>query len=191
MVYIYEKNGEIKYVRDERPDVEKMIELKRMIPRPGAYKTVLRADFDKGTVWYEPVYEVYEPVPQSLESAVDAKVREIKSYDVSSNVNSFSLNGVSMWLSKDTRVGLVNSIGMEKAAGKENTLLWYNGVSYNIPIGSALQMLSALELYALGCYNTTQQHIAALKALETVDEVNAYDYTSGYPEKLVLTFNEE
>lgn len=34
MVYIYDFNGELKVTRDDRPTVEKVIELERMIPMP-------------------------------------------------------------------------------------------------------------------------------------------------------------
>lgn len=119
-----------------------------------------------------------------------AKILEIKAYDGSGDVNSFTLSGKQMWLDKDTRVGLVNSISIEQAAGKETTVLWYDAVKYVIPIPLALQMLSSLELYALASYNATQEHIAAVRLLTSKEEVEAYDYTSGYPEKLVFNLNQ-
>ena len=105
-------------------------------------------------------------------------------YDTSSDVNSFTLGGKQMWLPKETRVGLVNSITIEKAAGKKNTTLWFDGEKYELPVDDALQMLSALELYALECYNVTAAHKANVMALESVGDVVAYDYESGYPDKL-------
>lgn len=125
----------------------------------------------------------YEP---TLGDMKNRKVVEINSYDRSDDVNQFSLGGRQMWLDKDTRVGLANSIGIEQAAGKETTVLWYDAVKYVIPIPLALQMLAALELYALASYNATQEHIAAVMSLETKEEVEAYDYTAGYPDKLVF-----
>ena len=89
-----------------------------------------------------------------------------------------------MWLPKETRVGLVNSITIEKNAGKETTTLWFDGAKYELPVDTALQMLSALELYALECYNVTAAHKAAVSALEGVEDIVAYDYTQNYPEKL-------
>ena len=47
-----------------------------------------------------------------------------------------------------------------------------------------MQMLSALELYALDCYNVTAAHKADIEALTTVEDVVAYDYEIDYPEKL-------
>lgn len=106
----------------------------------------------------------------------------INRHDTSTSVNSFTLMGKEMWLPKETRVGLVNSINIEKAAGKTATVLWFGGVRYELPIDTALQMLAALELYALDCYNVTQSHLAAIDTAQTVDELTAYDYTEGYPE---------
>ena len=111
-------------------------------------------------------------------------IAQITAYDTSEAVNSFTLQGKQMWLPKETRVGLVNSITIEKNAGKEVTGLWHDGVRYELPVDTALQMLAALELYALECYNVTAAHKAAVSALESVEDIVAYDYTQNYPEKL-------
>lgn len=43
-------------------------------------------------------------------------------------------------------------------------------------------MLSALEIYAIDCYNRTTDHEFAINALTTKDEIEAYDFKVGYPE---------
>ena len=123
---------------------------------------------------------------QELDAAKKAKIIAIDSYDKSESVNSFTLDGEQVWLDKDTRVGLMNSTQIEKAAGRETTTLWFGGRNYTIPCDTAIQMLSALELYALQCYNVTAQHKAAVEALSDVEAVEAYDYKTGYPDKLNL-----
>nr|DAU17954.1 MAG TPA: hypothetical protein [Bacteriophage sp.] len=72
------------------------------------------------------------------------------------------LNGVQVWLNKDTRVGLMNSITIEKNAGKEKSVLWLNGICITVNCDAAVQMLSSLELYALACYNKTAEHKLAV-----------------------------
>lgn len=121
-----------------------------------------------------------------LESWKAMRTAQINAYDTSDNVNSFELSGKQMWLNKDTRVGLVNSISIEKAAGKENTTLWFGGNKYELPVDTAMQMLSALELYALECYNVTQKHLAAVSEADDVEELKAYEYKNNYPEVLSL-----
>ena len=51
------------------------------------------------------------------------KIRKIEEYDTSTNVNGFQLNGVTVWLDKATRVGLMNSTTIAKNMGNENTTL--------------------------------------------------------------------
>ena len=120
----------------------------------------------------------------ALDVIKEEAIEQITEYDQSEDVNSFTLQGKQMWLPKETRVGLVNSVTIEKNAGKETTVLWFGGERYELSEDTALQMLSALELYALECYNVTAAHQAAVNALESVEDVVAYDYTQGYPEKL-------
>lgn len=110
-------------------------------------------------------------------------------HDSSDKVNGFTIGGVQVWLDKATRVGLKLRFESEVAAGKTETTLWMDGMSFPLPLvgdGNALQMLVALELYASDCYDRTQQHIAAVTALATADELEAYDYTLSYPEKLAF-----
>ena len=122
-----------------------------------------------------------------LDQAKKEVIRKIDEYDTSVNVNSFKLNGVDVWLSKDTRVGLMNSISIEKAAGKEQSVLWFNNICVTVNCDSAIQMLSALELYALDCYNKTSEHKINVQNLSSIEEVHNYDYTQGYPNKLEFT----
>ena len=122
-----------------------------------------------------------------LDQAKKEVIRKIDEYDTSVNVNSFKLNGVDVWLSKDTRVGLMNSISIEKAAGKEQSVLWFNSICVTVNCDSAIQMLSALELYALDCYNKTAEHKVNVQNLSSIEEVHNYDYTQGYPNKLEFT----
>ena len=114
-------------------------------------------------------------------------INEINAYDTSDEVNSFFLNGVKVWLNKDTRVGLMNSLTIEKNAGKEESTLWFNNICITINCDAAIQMLSALELYALNCYNVTAKHKVAVENLNNLEEALGYDYTVGYPEKLSFT----
>lgn len=130
------------------------------------------------------------PYTPGIEDAKERKVYQITEYDKSDSVNGFSLGGKQMWLDKNTRVGLVNSISIEQAAGKETTALWYDGIKYVIPIPLALQMLNALELYALASYNVTQEHITEVRTLTTMEEVESYGYTAGYPDKLMFNLNQ-
>lgn len=117
------------------------------------------------------------------------KLKQIVDYDNSSEVNSFYVNGLSVWLDKATRVGLANSIAIEKTAGKTETTLYLNGIALTIGIEQAQQILATLELYALDCYRKTEEHKATINALSIIEDVEKYDITLGYPEKLQFELN--
>lgn len=123
---------------------------------------------------------------RKLERAKAAKVAEIAAYDSSEAVNSFSLNGASVWLDKATRVGLVNSTTVCKEAGQTTTTLWLDGMKLVIDCDKALQLLAALELYALECFNVTAAHKAEVEAMTALTEVEAFDIRQGYPTKLTM-----
>ena len=130
-------------------------------------------------------WEVYEePKADELVLAKHKAKREIERYDSSSEVNCFYMNGVAMWLDKATRAGLMLRLQSEQIMGYEETTLWYNGVSYTLPIAQAFQMLYALEVYASQSYDNTQMHLAAIDDMSTIEEIENYDYKEGYPEKL-------
>ena len=134
--------------------------------------------------------EYQEPVPteeEKLDQAKVEKIAEITAYDTSSSVNGFMLNGLLVWLDKATRVGLMNSTTIAKAAGNETTTLWLGGLKLVVDCDKAIQLLSALEMYALECFNVTASHKAAVNELKTIGEVEAYDYKTGYPKMLEMT----
>ena len=111
---------------------------------------------------------------------------EIEKLDTSSAVNGFILNGERVWLDKATRVGLMNSTSIAKAMGQPTTTLWLGDVKLVVDCDKAIQLLSALEMYALECFNVTAAHKKAVSEMSTVEEVLAYDYTASYPEGLMM-----
>ena len=131
------------------------------------------------------IYE--EPKIDELVVAKQKATRAIKTYDSSSEVNSFYMQGQKMWLDKATRAGLMLRFQAEQVMGNEYTTLWYGTNQFEIPLMGAFHMLYALEVYASQCYDNTQRHLAEIAKLETIEEIESYDYTTGYPE--ILRFN--
>ena len=111
---------------------------------------------------------------------------EIDKNDKSSAVNGFILNGERVWLDKATRVGLMNSTSIAKAMGQSTATLWLGDMKLVVDCDKAIQLLSALEMYALECFNVTAAHKKAVSEMSTVEEVLAYDYTASYPEVLEM-----
>ena len=115
----------------------------------------------------------------------------IQQYDKSEYVNSFLLNGDSIWLSKDLRVSIANTVAIKKDKNIEKSSIWYNNKEYILPVDFILDMLDDVEIYADTCNSVTQRHIANVKAMTDIDEINNYDYTLSYPTKLKFNYYEE
>ena len=134
--------------------------------------------------WVEPA-----PTPQQLlERAKSSKVAEIEAYDQSDEVNGFDIvvGGQTMaaWLTPDKRSDYKNSLDSAELLGMTEVHPVFNGVALTIPTQTAKMALAKIQIYANQCYGVTEQHKANVMALTTIEEVEAYQYESGYPERL-------
>ena len=130
--------------------------------------------------WIEPA-----PTPaQLLERAKASKIAEIEAYDQSDAVDSFTINGQSIWLTVEERQQIATQISANEAVGRDNMTRWFGGHSFTFPLATWKQMLVALEVYAGDAINVTEAHKAAIEALATIEDVEAYDFTANYPTKL-------
>ena len=132
-------------------------------------------------------HKVEEPHADPLELARGNKLMAIEDYDQSDNVNQFFLGGVPMWLDAPTRQQLRISIEAYQATGADTVTKWFGGQQFTFPTSAWLQMLNALEVYAAEALNVTEAHKAAVMAMDNVEDIENYDITAGYPEKLNLT----
>ena len=129
-----------------------------------------------------------------LEQAKVNKIAEITAYDTSSSVNGFILNGMLIPWSKndpnspnvEKRMGLRQNIADKVALGEENIAIWLKGMSFTMSCAQAEVLMRSIENYAYECFNVTASHKQAVSELTTIEEVEAYDYKAGYPEKLNL-----
>ena len=156
----------------------------------GAYEcyecTVPIGEYDEGEIQKAFIEFTAKMDALKLKQAKVEKIAEITAYDTSDKVNGFVLNGLLVWLDKSTRVGLMNSTTIAKAAGQQTTTLWLGDVKLEVDCDKAIQLLSALEMYALECFNVTAAHKAAVTDLKTIKEVEAFDVTADYPKQLEM-----
>lgn len=143
--------------------------------------------------WVEYITPTYEPTEEELlKQAKERVVRRINDYDSSPSVNeciiTYNGSSISYWADKIQRSSLKTAVENYLANGNTYYRLDIREqrVYFDIPCEALLSMLSALEVYAIQCYNKTTDHLYAVEALTTVEEIEAYDYRSGYPEKLTF-----
>ena len=126
-----------------------------------------------------------EPTPAQLLALAKAeKQSEITDYDNSANVNAFIIGGVPMWLGWELRARLKSSLEAIEAAGGTEMTKSFGGIDYTFSVEQWHAMINAVENYAGLCQKVTESHRAAVNALATIAEVEAYDYTVGYPPKV-------
>ena len=108
------------------------------------------------------------------------KKLEILIYDSSENVNSFFINGISMWLTPPERTNYLLTV----EAAKEDNLDYILFKGLQLPIEQVISALKAINLYAMQCTNVTEYHISTVMMLNSALDIENYDFTTGYPTKL-------
>lgn len=165
----------------------------------GAYEcyecTVPVSEYDEDEVQEAFAWFVSKMDALKLEQAKADKLAEITAYDTSSSVNGFMLNGMLIPWSKDDpnspnvdkRMGLRQNIADKVALGEKNIAIWLKGMSFTMPCAQAEALMRSIENYAYECFNVTAAHKVAVSELTTIEEVEAYDYKTGYPKMLEMS----
>ena len=126
-----------------------------------------------------------EPTEEEiLAMAKNRKQNDITEYDNSANVNSFIIGGEPMWLNFDQRSRLKASLEAIEADGGTEMTKSFGGKSYTFTTLQWKAMINTVENYAGVCQTVTEEHRDAVQALESVEDVEAYDYTTDYPSKI-------
>lgn len=123
----------------------------------------------------------------SLEDVKAVALAGLYAYDSSEEVNTCSVNGVNLWLNKYSRA-LFRMQAQASSDDAEFTLYGFDGSSVTLTCVQLKTFLSTLESYAMATYGVTRHHETVIKALKDVAAVQSYDFTNGYPEPLVMTF---
>ena len=156
----------------------------------GDYKTMrqhLRDEINLVQSLTDEQYDELYPIVDELGNAKRTKLMSINVYDQSDDVNLFYLADQPMWLDAQTRQTLRISIESYQAMGTEQVTKWFGGQQFTFPTTAWLTMLNALEAYAGEALNVTEAHRAAVMAMTSVEDIENYDITQGYPQKLNLS----
>lgn len=124
--------------------------------------------------------------PTDIDIAKAAKIAQIAAYSDSDAVNSLTFNGLKTWLRPNVRANYLVSLDAAELLGETDITFVVEGVQASLPIKQVRLLLAKIQRYADACFIVTERHKIAVRALQTVEEVESYDYTKGYPEKLAL-----
>lgn len=155
------------------------------------YKKIMREPYPPDTkIVYNEQYIENETTitiswKEDLEGTRQLKLSDLEIYDTSDEVNGFLVGDHHMWLDGLERCKLEQGIKDCMALGRETYGLCIPEVGVvDLPCETILDMLAQLNVYAVDCFKTTFLHEEAIKSLSTIEEIEAYDFTTGYPPKL-------
>lgn len=165
------------------------------------WKPIYKMDVPKPNMYYryEPSYteetmyilqDWTAVISNTIDRTRQLKLQEIKRHDMSPNVNTFTINGMNMWLNKSDRSSLMYSINCEEAMGATMSYIYTNttpSIGLEIPISYAKSFLQTIEVYAKQSYNITQNHINNIFSMTASEDIINYNYNVGYPDKLTFT----
>lgn len=124
--------------------------------------------------------------PDGLECQKRILEERIKAYDDSEYVNDLSVGGVHMWLDHNLRTKVRENLESCEREGLTETVLRIGEFSLSVTVEQGWAMYYAVLAYARASWNVTQEHYEAKSAMTDVEECKAFDWTSGYPEKLAF-----
>lgn len=134
----------------------------------------------------KPDEETPVEMPIDIDMAKAAKIAEIAAYSDSDAVNALTFHGIKTWLTPAERANYDTSLTAAELLGETGITFLVDGKELELPVEQARRVLAMVQRYADACYLVTERHKKAVRALQSIEEVEAYDYTTGYPEKLVL-----
>ena len=145
--------------------------------------------------------EYVEPTPPAptpeelLEQKRTQKLSAIEEYDRSDNVNSFTVQlkddetvvqEFDTWIDRETRADYKNSLDAAELLGRTEVTPVFNGMPITLSVQMAKIALAQAQIYANQCYNVTEQHKAAINAMDNWIDVDIFDITADYPQRLVF-----
>ena len=113
---------------------------------------------------------------ESLRQVLIGKVKNID------NSKEFEYKGKKHWWDKSTRAGLLNLAN--SSTDNVAILIGDDIISFNLE--SLKDLLAQLEVYSSKCLIVTHKHIKAIEKLQTFEDILKYNYTLGYPDKVVI-----
>ena len=112
-------------------------------------------------------------------------MRKVLRYQIAkqdAKTNAFSFRGKDYWWDKNTRIGLDRLAN----SGKNSYEIVFGTEIVEISKNDLQNLLNQLEVYANKCFVNTQRHLNAVDAIDTPLALIEYNYTLGYPDKIVI-----
>lgn len=135
------------------------------------------------------------PTPMEVVEIIRQDLLEgLAEYDSSSAVDGFIIRteqgDVEDWLDTKKRGDAQRAIDAAKKTGVKTLEYVIAGIPISLSVEDADMKLAQIEMYAVQCTAVTERHRVAILSLPAEKAVEGYDFTQGYPSKLVFPLGE-
>ena len=130
------------------------------------------------------VWEMKQPHERTLDEAKKEMIKKINKYDASNDVCGFYLNNNLMWLNMNQRANALLTLNSARSLGLATVP--YLGIDF--PVEDGIHAIDLLNIYAAQITAVTEEHKKNVNMLQKIADVDAYDYTTGYPQRLEFNF---
>lgn len=129
-----------------------------------------------------PVVEPKEHI-RTLEEAKNEMKQKIDKYHLG-DIHKFTINGAETWFDFNQRTEYRQNIESSRRLGYDTTQFYVWDNIYSVNIDEFEKCLDKIQVYNNECDITAKNHELMVNSLETIEEVDNYDYMAGYPERL-------
>lgn len=132
------------------------------------------------------------PVERTLEDAKNEKIADIDAYDNSEAVNGFSIDGIpgTYWFTAQERTVYKQSIDSAKLLNKPTVSVFLGETPVTLPVEKAEYLMAVIQDYADNCSLVTTRHKLTVQKLDSIEKVDTYNFTIGYPKNLELNLRD-
>ena len=112
---------------------------------------------------------------EALRQVLTAKVQDIE------DSKEFEYKGKKLWWDSNKRANFINLTN----STTENISVVIDNEIESFDPTKLKNLLSKLEVYSSKCYIVTYEHLKNIKQLRTIEDILNYNYTLGYPNKII------
>jgi hypothetical protein len=165
---------QIKFHEDNPTASEKEVWEMKITPKP---QPINQTHIDGEPIEHEDEQVKIDPI----EMARQEKIKEIDAYQPSCTIN-----GNSLWLNKEERKELKESIKAYRQEKEETMTKWIDNNEYTFELNKWASIVCKLDVYDSKVQNNQNAHKNAIMKLDTQELIQNYDITVGYPQILNL-----
>ena len=130
--------------------------------------------------------QLIEKTIKTLDQVKYEKIQEVEKYYNSDDINLISIQGHDIYLDPDLRFKIKERLDAAKTMGIESTVLNFGEISMHVSITDGVLIYSSIVMQYAQAYDVYQNRNSNINTLTTIKEVDEYDITINYPDKLLL-----